>query len=121
MKKQRVIRHNKFYDEKIAISFFTKKRWGDNVVCPYCRGEIIYKVSGLQPYKCRNCKRKFTEKTGTVMERSHLPVHTWLLAMHLIATARNNLSSASLAHELKVQPATARFLMQRIRQLNSKR
>jgi len=120
MKNQRAVRGNKFYDEKAAVSFFTKKRWQKNIVCPYCRGEIIYRVSGSQPYKCRNCKRKFTEKTGTIMEGSHLPIHTWLLAMHLMEASRSDLSSVALAHELKVQPATARFLMQRIRQLNSR-
>ena len=34
-------------------------------------------------FLCNDCRDKFTCRTGTVMERSHVPLHKWLLAIHL--------------------------------------
>ena len=73
----------KFPTEKSAVDFFAEKRWGDEIVCPYCNCTRIYKVKGSQPLKCGKCNYKFTVKTGTIMEGSHVPVRIWLLAMYL--------------------------------------
>ncbi len=106
----------KFPTEKSAEKFFAEKRWGDEITCPYCNCVKIYKVKGSQPYKCGKCNRKFTCKVGTIMEGSHIPVRTWLLAMYLMGTARKGISSIAMAEQLGVQQKTAWFMAQRIRE-----
>ena len=105
----------RFPNEKSAVAYFVEKRWGGEIVCPKCKGTTIYEVAGIQPYKCGNCKRKFTCKTGTIMEGSHVDVRVWLLAMYLMATSRNGISSIELGEKLGVQQKTAWFMAQRIR------
>ncbi|MDO8741177.1 MAG: IS1595 family transposase [Candidatus Woesearchaeota archaeon] len=105
-----------FKNEKSAERFFAKQRWGKEPLCPYCKGLKIYKVSGNQPYKCGDCNKKFTIKTGTIMEGSHIPVNTWLLCMYLMGTAKKGVSSLEMAELLKVQQRTAWFMAQRIRE-----
>ncbi len=106
----------RFPTEKSAVKFFAEKRWGNETTCPYCKHTIIYKVKGIQPYKCGGCKRKFTAKTGTIMEGSHVDVRMWLFAMYLMGTARHGISSIELAEQIGVQQKTAWFMAHRIRE-----
>jgi transposase-like protein len=108
---------NKYFsNERLAENFFAKNRWNKIPVCPYCNNTKVYIGSGSQPYKCGNCNRKFTVKTGTIMEGSHIPVKTWLKAMYLMGTASKGMSSIQMAKYLGVQQKTAWFMAQRIRE-----
>ena len=50
-------------------------------------------------FLCNDCRDKFTARVGSVMERSHIPVHKWLLAMHLMAASKKGMSiQAARAH-----------------------
>ncbi len=69
-------------------------------------------VTGL----CRDCRDKFTVRTGTVMERCHIPLHKWLLATHLIAASKKGMSALQLSRMLGVTYKTAWFLSHRIRE-----
>jgi len=106
----------RFPTEEAAEAFFVQRRWGDHILCPYCKGNTIYKVTGSQPYKCAACGLKFTAKTGTIMEGSHVPIKTWLLAMYLMGAARKGISSIELAAQLGTTQKTAWFMAQRIRE-----
>ena len=64
----------------------------------------------------RLCREDFTVRTGTVMERSHIPLHKWLYAMYLLVTARKGISSLQLAKEIGVTQKTAWFLLHRLRE-----
>lgn len=107
---------SRFPDEATATAFFAEKRWKGNVQCPYCKGDKIYNMAGKQPYKCADCDVKFTARTGTIMDGSHVPVRIWLLAMYLMGTARKGVSSVQLSKELGVTQKTAWFMAQRIRE-----
>jgi transposase-like protein len=106
----------RFPNEKAAEAFFVERRWGRHILCPYCKADKIYNVAGTQPYKCATCQRKFTAKTGTIMEGSHVEIRTWLLAMYLMGTSRKGISSIQLAKDLGVTQKTAWFMAQRIRE-----
>lgn len=107
---------NKFPDEETATAFFVEKRWGNNIKCPYCNGEHIYNMKGKQSFKCSDCDVKFTAKTGTIMEGSHISIRIWLLAMYIMGTARKGISSIQLAKNLGTTQKTAWFMAQRIRE-----
>jgi hypothetical protein len=65
---------------------------------------------------CRDCRDKFTVRTGTVMERSHVPLHKWLLATHLMAASKKGMSAKQMERMLGVTYKTAWFLCHRIRE-----
>lgn len=106
----------RFPDEATAEAFFIEKRWGDTVICPYCHSKKIYKVSGSQPFKCGHCRLKFTAKTRTIMEGSHVPLRIWLLAMYIMGTSRKGVSSVQLSKNLGVTQKTAWYMAHRIRE-----
>ena len=67
-------------------------------------------------FLCNVCRNKFTVRTGTVMERSHVPLHKWLLATHLMAASKKGMSAKQLERMLGVTYKTAWFLAHRIRE-----
>src|SRR5687768_18138725 len=66
-------------------------------------------------FLCNDCRDKFTVRTGTLMERSHVPLHKWLLATHLMAASKKGMSAKQMERMLGVTYKTAWVLCHRIR------
>jgi transposase-like protein len=106
----------RFPDQESARSYFEGRLWPNGVVCPICgSGErITPRKAGY--YRCNQCAEDFTVRTGTVMERSHIPLHKWLYAMYLLVTARKGISSLQLSKQIGVTQKSAWFLLHRLRE-----
>lgn len=105
-----------FPDEEAARSYIEGRRWPSGAVCPACQEakRITPRKKGF--YRCNACKADFTARTGTIFERSHVPLHKWLYAMYLLMTARKGISSLQLGKEIGVTQKSAWFMLQRIRE-----
>lgn len=107
----------KFPDDKAARIYIEDRRWAGQPKCPHCGAvERIQTRTVDSYYRCLACKIDFTVRTGTLFERSHIPLHKWLYAMYLVVTARKGISSLQLSKELGITQKSAWFLLQRIRQ-----
>src|SRR5882762_7490979 len=107
-----------FTNEDAAIAHLEKSRWADGVFCPHCGSVEVTRMAGQTQagyFQCNGCRDKFTCRTGTVMERSHIPVHKWLLAIHLLTSSKKGISSHQLHRALGITYKSAWFLAHRIR------
>jgi len=105
-----------FPDEEAARVYLESRLWPDGVRCPQCKsGERITVRKGGY-YRCNACKWDFTVRTGTIFERSHVPLHKWIYAMYLLVTARKGISSMQLAKEIGVTQKSAWFMLGRLRE-----
>jgi transposase-like protein len=104
-----------FADADVAHRFFVTLRWPDGVTCVYCSCERLSYISTRRTWACKDCKKRFSVKVGTVMEDSPLKIETWAAAMWLIVGAKNGISSCEIARALGVCQKTAWFLLHRIR------
>src|SRR5215213_9818800 len=66
--------------------------------------------------KCGHCKKPFTVTVGTVMERSHIPLHKWLQAICLMTSSKKGISSHQLHRSLGLRYQTAWLMAHRIRE-----
>ena len=106
-----------FPDAEAARLYFEARRWPNGTVCPACAsGERITARKPAGYYRCNACKLDFTVRTGTVFERSHVPLHKWLYAMYLLVTARKGISSLQLSKQIGVTQKTAWFMLHRLRE-----
>jgi transposase-like protein len=105
-----------FPDESAARHYIESRRWPNGPICPVCGlGERVGNHSpGL--YRCNQCDEAFSVRTGTVMERSKIPLVKWLHAMYLLVTSRKGISSMQLSKELSIRQASAWFLLHRLRE-----
>lgn len=114
-----------FHDEDKAREFFERERWPDGVVCPFCdKREGVSRLNGKSMgsgwYYCNSCdQKKFTVRTGSVMERSHIPLAKWALGFRLMAASKKGVSAKQLERMLGVTYRAAWFMAHRIREAMS--
>ncbi|MEJ7776857.1 MAG: IS1595 family transposase [Sphingomicrobium sp.] len=109
-----------FHDEAKALAHLEADRWPDGEpTCPHCGSVRTRRMGGKTQagmFLCNDCRDKFTVRTGTVMERSHVPLHKWLLATHIMAASKKGMSAKQMERMLGVTYKTAWFLCHRIRE-----
>jgi transposase-like protein len=105
-----------FPSAESARLFLESRIWSEGVTCPSCKGKesITTRKGGF--YRCNPCQVDFTIRTGTIFERSHIPLHKWLYAMYLLVTARKGISSLQLAKEIGITQKSAWFMLHRLRE-----
>jgi len=129
----------RFVDEDAAREYLEKLRWPEGAVCPGCGvigesyrlnrseksaeeiNEMLRKGKRIRKtpkgvWKCRGCKKQYTVTVGTVFEDSHIPLHKWLLAIHLMMSSKKGMSAHQLMRNLDIgQYKSAWFMAHRIR------
>jgi transposase-like protein len=108
-----------FTDEAKAIEHMEADRWPEGVYCPLCGVVNVTKMAGETQagmFMCNGCRGKFTVRTGTVFERSHIPLHKWLLATHLMAASKKGMSALQLSRMLGITYKSAWFMCHRVRE-----
>ena len=103
-----------YQDQDAARAYLEARRWPNGICCPACgeTGRITARKGGF--YRCNRCKTDFTVRTGTVLQRSHVPLHKWLRAIHVLATSRN-VTSIGLAKAIGVTQKTAWLMLRKLR------
>ncbi len=120
-----------YHDEDSARAFLEAQRWPDDKPgCPHCgeigrsyrlppiagkpkkNGEITYR-KGI--WKCGGCRKQFTVTVDTIFEDSHIPLHKWLMAFHLLCASKKGMSAHQLHRMLGVTYKSAWFMAHRIR------
>jgi transposase-like protein len=111
-----------FTNETKALEHMEASRWGadlSGLTCPLCGSDDARKMGGKTQagmFLCNACRGKFTVRTGSVFERSHIPVHKWLLALHLMASSKKGISARQLHRMLGITYKSAWFMAHRIRE-----
>jgi transposase-like protein len=110
---QEAIRY--FSEPDVCTSFVASLRWPEGPVCAHCGGREHSYLTTRRIWKCKNCKRQFSVRTGTIFEDSPIPLDKWLSAIWLIANSKNGISSYELARALGLTQKSAWFMLHRIR------
>ena len=119
------LRAAKFRDDEAARRYVEGILWPAGPVCPRC-GEIeasrSYKLVskagsvhrlGAGVYKCARCCGRFRVTGGTIFAGSHIALHKWLLASHLISATKDGISALQLQRELELGSYRSAWFMSR--------
>lgn len=109
-----------FTNEDKAREYLENIRWPDGPICPHCGSkEKHYSLQGKAHrkgiWKCKVCRKQFSVTVGTVFERSHIPLHKWLLATYLVCSSKKGMTSHQIHRMLGITYKTAWFMTHRIR------
>lgn len=109
----------RFPNDATAEGWFATQRWSDTPACPHC-GSLDVQAGAAHktmPYRCREkqCAKRFSVKTGTVMQSSNLGYQTWAVAIYLMLTSLKGVSSMKLHRDLGITQKSAWHLAHRIR------
>lgn len=108
-----------FPDEAAATAWFESLIWPrGHRCCPRCGSQetsVASATSGL-PYYCSVCRRAYSVRIGTALERSKVPLRKWVFAIYLEMTSPKGTSSMKLHRDINVTQKTAWFMLHRIRE-----
>lgn len=111
-----------YSDDEAARTHLESLLWPDGPICPRCgviNEATLMKGKSHRPglYNCRPCDKPFTVTVGTIYERSHIPLHKWVYATHLMTASKKGISAAQLHRMLGFGSyRTAWFMAHRIRE-----
>ena len=110
-----------FHDEEAAYKFVEARLWSHGPVCPHCgviggHYELKGKTTRVGLWKCKDCRKPFTVKIGTIFESSHIKLNLWLQAIFLIASSKKGISSNQLHRTLGITLKSAWFMSHRVRE-----
>jgi transposase-like protein len=114
-----------YTDEDKAREHLEALRWPEGVFCPYCGGlgkiRLLAGKQSMGPgwWWCGDCSEKFTVRVGSVFERSHIPLHKWLLGFRFMASSKKGMSAHQLHRTLGISYKSAWFMAHRIREAMS--
>ena len=107
-----------FPDDKTAESWFVAQRWPNGIACPEC-GSLSVSLESkhpTMPYRCPDCRKFFSVKTGTVMHSSKIGYRKWAIAIYILTTNIKGTSSMKLHRDIGVTQKTAWHMAHRIRE-----
>lgn len=112
-----------FHDDEAAREHLEAIRWPNGPVCPHCGNadqDAIKRLEGKSHrpglFQCNACREHFTVTVGSVMERSHIPLHKWVLAFHLMNASKKGMSAHQMHRMLGITYKSAWFMCHRIRE-----
>ncbi len=112
-----------YTDEKAARKHLEGLLWPEGPFCPHCGNAEPKRIRQLKGkstrpgvYKCNECEKPFSVTVGTVFESSHVPLHKWVYATHLLTASKKGISSHQLHRMIGVSYKTAWFMSHRIRE-----
>ncbi len=106
-----------FSDLAVCDAYMRRIKWpSGKPVCPHCSSDRIGELAGRHKLRCKDCRKDFSYKVGTIFEDSPLGLDKWFVAVWVIANCRNGISSHELGRALGVQQRTAWFMLHRIRE-----
>jgi transposase-like protein len=122
-----------FHDETAAREWLESELWANGPGCPHCGtvDQATLLQRGTKPrknqpeksrpardglYQCNACHEPFTVTVGTLYERSHIPLHKWLAATHLMMASKKGMSAMQIHRMLGISYKSAWFMCHRIRE-----
>jgi transposase-like protein len=100
-----------------CVNYMVAKRWPDGVTCPTCGNTKVTYDAKTMRWQCssHHAKRKFSLKTGTILEDSPIGLDKWLPVIWLVTNCKNGVSSWEIHRHMGVTQKTAWFMVQRAR------
>ncbi|PYV20741.1 MAG: IS1595 family transposase [Acidobacteria bacterium] len=110
-------------NELTAVEFLEWQRWGKTPACVHCGSVTVYKMSDAKTgkrnkrflWRCRDCKKQYTVRVGTVYEESRLDLRYWCYAFWRAATSKKGVAALEIMRHCQISYKSALFLMNRIR------
>ena len=110
-------------DERKAVEFLERQRWGNNPACPRCGDLDVYQMRDRKTgerskrflWKCNGCGEQYTVRIGTIFEESRIPLRHWCFAFWAACSSKKGVSSLQIRRQTQISYKSALFMMHRIR------
>lgn len=107
----------RFPDKESCMEFLEEIRWKHGAYCPHCGSIDVNKKNkrSLSRWNCFDCRSSFNVLSGTMFNRTRIPLQKWFLEICIMMNAKKGISSYQLARDLEINQKAAWYMMIRIR------
>ena len=108
----------RFPDQESCVVHLEEIRWRDWPCCPYCGSIDVARKkerSRIGRWNCHDCYSSFNVLSGTIFQKTRIPLQKWFLGIALMINAKKSLSSCQMARDLDMNQNSAWYMMHRIR------
>lgn len=107
----------KFHNDEVCLKYLIENRWPEGFVCPSCHHKGGWWLEKHRRFECSQCHKQVSPLAGTLLHRTHLPIHRWFWAAYLVATHTPGISAVQLQRQLGIaKNKTVWFMLHRLRQ-----
>ena len=100
--------------EEQCHDHLVQQRWPNGFVCPKCSQTKHSYAARKRIFQCSACRSQTSVKSGTLFHASRTPLTKWYLAIHLVASSKNDVAVLELARQLDVKWDTAWLIKQKL-------
>ena len=105
-----------FPNDKVAEKWFERSIWANGRKRGRCGCSNAAPVRHpSMPYRCVGCKRHFSVKIGTAMERSKISYRHWAMVTYQFAANHRDVSSMRMRRDLGITQAAAWLVVEAAR------
>ncbi|MDR0780689.1 MAG: transposase [Pseudomonadales bacterium] len=106
-------------NEEAARLYIETKRWSGTPVCTTCSSTNVAECKDHRPlpYRCRDCRKHFSVRTGIALAGSRTELQKWLQIIYVLTSRREGIASNQLAEVLEIDERTTRALAYSIHDL----
>ena len=108
----------RFPDQQACIDHLEAVRWGGEPECLFCQSENVARKAEkgrVGRWNCHACHNSYNVLSGTIFEKTQIPLQKWFVAISLMLNAQKSLSSYQLGRDIEVNQRSAWYMQQRIR------
>lgn len=106
----------KFHDDSACLQYLIENRWPEGFICPRCDQTEGWWLEKYNRFECKKCHRQTSPLAGTLLHRSHVPIHLWFWAAYLVTTHTPGISALQLKRQLGISKIdTVWFMLHRLR------
>lgn len=101
-------------NENLCIKLLKRIRWNGKITCPHCRSTKIWRMRERNrvEYRCKKCEYHFSDTSGTIFEKTKVPLSKWVLGIGLW---KIGISALQFAWAIGVNYKTARLMLKAMR------
>ena len=94
-----------FPDDQACTEYLFASRWPEGFVCSRCGNELAWPVAKRRlVWECAACHRQRSVTAGTVLHKTHTPLHLWFWAAYLMSNPDARRLGAAVAAPARPQP-----------------
>lgn len=106
----------RFGTEELCQKHLERTLYPFGFVCEKCDANNCsrFKRKNQIIFQCSNCRSQKSLTSGTIFERTKLPLQKWILALYFISQAKNCISALELMRHINVNYNTALLMKHKI-------
>src|SRR3954452_21095661 len=118
MSSKSLVNLSSLIDDAKCYALVRQQRWPDGVRCPACGSATVIRhghddtQEQRQRYRCKDCRARFDDLTGTALSAHQQPLRAWVLFLYLMGL---NLSNRQSAQELDLGETDVQAMTEQLR------